>query len=389
MLGFQYANTTRLFFGRDAETALVARLADDLGRTGDVLVVYGGGSVVRTGLLGRVTTALREAGFTVREEGGVVPNPRIELVRTWLERYADKKPRAILAVGGGSVIDSAKAAAVGFEADCDVWDFFAGKAAVKTALPVYTILTLPAAGSEQSIRAVLSNEEGIKTGIGTEAIRPKASAVNPELFFTLPRWQIGAGVTDMISHIMERYFTNTEHCEYVDAQAEAAMRTAVEFGPKVVENPQDWDGWCQVAMVGSYAHNGYFGLGREEDWACHGMEHELSGWNGDVTHGAGLAVIIPSWMAYVAKTRPTRVADFAVRVMGVEPGATQEETIARGIEALKAFYRSLGMPVTLTELKVPDAPVEKLAEGAVRKGPLGKYVPLDRAAVQAIFEAAR
>lgn len=232
MLGFQYANATRLFFGREAEKGLVGRLADDLGHEGDVLVVYGGGSVIRSGLLPRVTAALKDAGLTVHEEGGVVPNPQIGLVRTWIKKYAEKKPRAILAVGGGSVIDSAKAAAVGFEADCDVWDFFAGKAAVAKALPVYTILTLPAAGSEQSIRAVLSNEEGIKTGIGVEAIRPKASAVNPELFFTLPRWQIGAGVTDMISHIMERYFTNTEHCEYVDAQAEAAMRTAVDFGPE-------------------------------------------------------------------------------------------------------------------------------------------------------------
>lgn len=389
MLGFQYANTTRLFFGRDAQKALVDRLIGDLGRTGDVLVVYGGGSVKRSGLLPQVVTQLREAGLVVYEEGGVVPNPRIELVRDWLQKYADRKPRAILAVGGGSVIDSAKAAAVGFEADCDVWDFFAGRATVTKALPVYTILTLPAAGSEQSIRAVLSNADGIKTGIGTEMIRPRASAVNPELFFTLPRWQIGAGVTDMISHIMERYFTNTEHCEYVDAQAEAAMRTAVTFGPVVVKNPTDWDAWCQIAMVGSYAHNGYFGLGREEDWACHGMEHELSGWNPDVTHGAGLAVIIPAWMAYVAKTRPTRVAEFTVRVMGVEAGATEEATITRGIEALKAFYRSLGMPVTLTELGVADAPLEELARGAVRKGPLGKYVSLDEKAVQTILESAR
>ena len=355
MLGFQYANATRLFFGREAEKGLVGRLADDLGHEGDVLVVYGGGSVIRSGLLPRVTAALKDAGLTVHEEGGVVPNPQIGLVRTWIKKYAEKKPRAILAVGGGSVIDSAKAVAVGFEADCDVWDFFAGKAAVQSALPVYTILTLPAAGSEQSIRAVL----------------------------------IGAGVTDMISHIMERYFTNTEHCEYVDAQAEAAMRTAVDFGPKVVANPSDWDAWCQIAMVGTYAHNGYFGLGREEDWACHGIEHELSGWNAEVTHGAGLAVIIPAWMAFVAKTRPARVEDFALRVMRVEKGATQEETVARGIEALKTFYRSLGMPVTLTELKVPDAPIEKLAKGAVRKGLLGKYVPLDEAAVKTILENAR
>lgn len=389
MLGFQYSNATRLFFGREAEKGLVGRLADDLGHEGDVLVVYGGGSVIRSGLLPRVTAALKDAGLTVHEEGGVVPNPQIGLVRTWIKKYAEKKPRAILAVGGGSVIDSAKAAAVGFEADGDVWDFFAGKAIVQSALPVYTILTLPAAGSEQSIRAVLSNEEGIKTGIGVEAIRPKASAVNPELFFTLPVWQIGAGVTDMISHIMERYFTNTEHCEYVDAQAEAAMRTAVDFGPKVVANPSDWDAWCQIAMVGTYAHNGYFGLGREEDWACHGIEHELSGWNAEVTHGAGLAVIIPSWMAFVAKTRPARVEDFALRVMRVEKGATQEETVARGIEALKAFYRTLGMPVTLAELKVPEAPIEKLAKGAVRKGLLGKYVPLDEAAVKTILENAR
>ena len=387
MQNFDFCSPTELVFGRGVETEIGTRLARRF-PGGKVFLVYGGGSIKRTGLYDRVKQSLLDAGLSVREKGGVHPNPEVGFIRELIAEAREWRPDVLLAVGGGSVIDTVKAASMGIPYDGDVWDFFIGRAVCEKATPISVILTIPAAGSELSMRVVVTNGEK-KLGTASQHIRSFMSLIDPELFFTLPAVQAASGVVDMMSHIMERYFTNTEHCEYVDAQAEAAMRTAVDFGPKVVANPSDWDAWCQIAMVGTYAHNGYFGLGREEDWACHGIEHELSGWNAEVTHGAGLAVIIPSWMAFVAKTRPARVEDFALRVMRVEKGATQEETVARGIEALKAFYRTLGMPVTLAELKVPEAPIEKLAKGAVRKGLLGKYVPLDEAAVKTILENAR
>lgn len=386
MLDFEYGNATRLIFGRDAETRLVNYAAKDLPAGSRLLVVYGGGSAVRSGLLERVLKAAKANGLDVVTEGGVRPNPEIGLVRVWRERYRDAPPAAVLAVGGGSVIDAAKAGAVAFKMEDDVWRCFTGEVPVKDALPVYTILTLPAAGSEQSVRAVLSCGK-VKTGIGNECIRPRASAVNPELFFTLPRFQIAAGVVDMMSHIMERYFTNTTATDFTDAQAEAALKTALTLGPKLVQDPENYDLWSQIALVGSFAHNGYFGMGREEDWASHGIEHEISGWRDAITHGAGLAVVIPAWMRFVGERNPKRVADFARRVMGVE-AHDDKEAVEKGIEALKAFYGKLGMPITMRELGAADAPIEELAAGATRKGLLGKYVPLSAKDVEAILRSA-
>lgn len=205
------------------------------------------------------------------------------------------------------------------------------------------VLTIPAAGSEQSVRCVISHH-GTKAGIGAECLRPAAAIVNPECFMTLPRHQVAAGVVDMISHIMERYFTRTTATAYVDAQAEAAMRTAVEFGPKVWADASDYDAWCQIGMVGSFAHNGYFGLGREEDWACHAIEHEISGWNEAITHGMGLSVVIPAWMRYVSERMPERFAQFARNVFGIVEARRCPRPRRKGIEALVAFYKSIGMP---------------------------------------------
>lgn len=388
MLNFSYCNPTRLVFGRDAELKVGETALGILGRPAKVLVLFGGGSARRTGILDAVEKSLEESGFCVIEMGGVQPNPRMGFVRETIDWVRDQGVKAVVAVGGGSVIDSAKAVAAGLEYEGDCWDFFEGRATVTKALPVFAVLTIPAAGSEQSIRAVITHH-GTKAGIGSESIRPKAAFINPARFSTLPAMQIGAGVTDMLSHILERYFTKTTATDYTDHQAEAAMRTIIAFGPKVLSDPNNYDAWCQIGLVGTFAHSGYFGLGREEDWACHAIEHEISGWNEHIVHGCGLAVVIPSWMRYVAHFAPKRFVDFAVRVMEVEPQADDAATIALGIAKFTGWLQTLGMPTTMAALGAVDCPIEALARHCCRKGPVGHLKALAAQDVEAILTGAQ
>lgn len=390
MLDFSYCNPTRLVFGRTAEAKIGGLVAAQTGVGGKVLVVYGGGSAKRSGLLGLVTASLTEAGLEVFEKGGVQPNPRLSFVKETAEAFRGEAPAAVIAVGGGSVIDTAKAIALMLADDpkADVWDFFTGKRVAEKALPIYAVLTIPAAGSEQSIRCVITHGE-TKTGVGAECIRPKAAFINPERFATLPRTQIGAGLVDMCSHIMERYFSATENTQYVDGQAEAAMRTIIETAPKVYEDPSCYDAWCQAGLAGSFAHNGYFGMGREEDWACHAIEHAISGWRESITHGAGLSVVIPAWMRYVAALRPARFEAFAVNVMDIAPQETAEKTIALGIAKFRTWTASIGLPQTLEELGAKDCPTEEIARRCCGAGTVGKLLPLAAADVAAILESAR
>lgn len=388
MLNFSYCNPTRLVFGRDAELKVGETALGILGRPAKVLVLFGGGSARRTGILDAVEKSLEESGFCVIETGGVQPNPRMGFVRETIDWVRDQGVKAVVAVGGGSVIDTAKAVAAGLEYEGDCWDFFEGRATVEKALPVFAVLTIPAAGSEQSIRAVITHH-GTKAGIGSEAIRPKAAFINPARFSTLPAMQIGAGVTDMLSHILERYFTNTTATDYTDHQAEAAMRTIIAFGPKVLSDPSDYDAWCQIGLAGTFAHSGCFGLGREEDWACHAIEHEISGWNEHIVHGCGLAVVIPSWMRYVSHFAPKRFVDFAVRVMEVEPQVEDAATIALGIAKFTGWLQTLGMPTTMATLGAVDCPIEALARHCCRKGPVGHLKPLAADDVEAILTGAQ
>lgn len=388
MLNFSYCNPTRLVFGRDAELKVGETALGILGRPSKVLVLFGGGSARRTGILDAVEKSLEESGFCVIEMGGVQPNPRMGFVRETIDWVRDQGVKAVVAVGGGSVIDTAKAVAAGLEYEGDCWDFFEGRATVEKALPVFAVLTIPAAGSEQSIRAVITHH-GTKAGIGSEAIRPKAAFINPARFSTLPAMQIGAGVTDMLSHILERYFTNTTATDYTDHQAEAAMRTIIAFGPKVLSDPSDYDAWCQIGLAGTFAHSGCFGLGREEDWACHAIEHEISGWNEHIVHGCGLAVVIPSWMRYVSHFAPKRFVDFAVRVMEVEPQVEDAATIALGIAKFTGWLQTLGMPTTMATLGAVDCPIEALARHCCRKGPVGHLKPLAADDVEAILTGAQ
>lgn len=387
MQNFSYCNPTRLVFGRGAELEVGAVARTILGRTAKVLVLFGGGSARRTGVLDAVEKSLGDAGFRVIEMGGVHPNPRMGFVRETVDWVRDQGVRAIVAVGGGSVIDTAKAVAAGVEYEGDCWDFFDGHAVPERALPVFAVLTIPAAGSEQSIRCVITHH-GTKAGIGAECLRPAAAFINPERFSTLPRLQIGAGVVDMFSHILERYFSATTATDYVDGQAEAALRTILAFGPKVLGDPADYDAWCQIGLAGTFAHNGYFGLGREEDWACHAIEHELSGWNEDITHACGLAAVTPSWMRFVAQRAPARFVAFAVNVMGVTPAGSDAETIRLGREKFVEWLRTMGMPVTLEALGAAECPIDALARHCCRKGPVGRLAALGEADVKTILEGA-
>ncbi len=388
MLNFSYHNPTRLVFGRGAEERTGEVVRESLGCAGKVLVLYGGGSARRTGLLDRVLKSLEREGFMAIEKGGVQPNPRMNFVRDTIDWIRDQGVKAIIAVGGGSVIDTAKAVAVGVEYEGDAWDFFEGKASPKQALPVFAVLSIPGAGSEQSARAVLTHH-GDKVGIGSGLIRPRAAIINPQWFSSVPPNHIAAGVVDMLSHILERYFSKTTHTEFVDGQAEAAMRTILDFGPKVLADRQDYDAWSQIAMAGSFAHNGYFGLGREEDWACHGIEHEISGWNEAVVHGAGLAVVIPAWMRYVSGFAPERFLQFSRNVMNITADDADEAVIRQGIEKLVAWLEKMGLSTSLDALGIGDCPIASLARHAARGGKLGALKPLDSNDVLAILELAK
>lgn len=378
MLNFNYCNPTRILFGRDEHKKLGEALKKE--NIGKVLIVYGGGSALKNGTVSAVQTSLEEVGIEYFTIGGVRANPTLDFAAKVKKIAVDSQVDALLAIGGGSVIDTCKVAAAWTKYDGDAWDFFTKGVAITDAIPVACVLTIPAAGSEQSIRMVI-NHNGLKLGTASEKIRPLISVVNPELFFTLPENQIAAGVVDMISHIFERYFTNTEHVEFVSGQAEAAIRTAMEMGPKLLENHSDYDAWCQVAMVGSWAHNGYYGLGQVEDWACHAMEHELSAFDPAITHGAGLAVITPAWLRYVAEVNPARMQRFAKNVMGVE-------TLEEGIAKLQAFYAAMKMPTKLSDFGLTQEALEVCAKSAcARTGTIGQFKKLTSEDVLAIYKS--
>lgn len=378
MLNFNYCNPTRILFGRDEHKKLGEALKKE--NIGKVLIVYGGGSALKNGTVSAVQTSLEEVGIEYFTIGGVRANPTLDFAAKVKKIAVDSQVDALLAIGGGSVIDTCKVAAAWTKYDGDAWDFFTKGVAITDAIPVACVLTIPAAGSEQSIRMVI-NHNGLKLGTASEKIRPLISVVNPELFFTLPENQIAAGVVDMISHIFERYFTNTEHVEFVSGQAEAAIRTAMEMGSKLLENHSDYDAWCQVAMVGSWAHNGYYGLGQVEDWACHAMEHELSAFDPSITHGAGLAVITPAWLRYVAEVNPARMQRFAKKVMGVE-------TLEEGIAKLQAFYAAMKMPTKLSDFGLTQEALEACAASAcARTGTIGQFKKLTSEDVLAIYKS--
>ena len=351
MFPFKYFTPTRVLFGRDTELK-VAELIREFGGT-KVLIHYGGGSVIRSGLMKRVTDTLDDAGIAYVSLGGAVPNPRLSLVYEGIELCKKEGVDFLLAVGGGSAIDSAKAIGYGVTNEGDVWDFYDYKRKATACLPLGVILTIAATGSEMSDSSVITKEEGlIKRGYSSDFGRAKFAIMNPELTMTLPDYQTACGCADIMMHTMERYFTNGGNMELTDAIAEGLLRTVMNNAEILVKDPKNYDARAEVMWAGSLSHNGLTGCGNDGgDWMTHKLEHELGGLY-DVAHGAGLTAIWGSWARYVYKDCLPRFRRFAVNVMGVEPGGTDEEIALKGIEALEDFFRRIHMPTNLRELGV-------------------------------------
>ena len=355
-----------------------------------VLVVYGHGSARKSGLLDRVISSLHRSGLAVTELGGIDPNPTDPKVREGIGICRRENIDGLVAVGGGSVIDTAKAIAAGVPYDGDFWDFWAGKATVSKALPVGCVLTIPAAGSEGSGNSVITLLDGMhKISLRTDYwLRPKWSLLNPELTFTLPPYQTASGIADMMAHIFERYFSNTPEVEITDRVAEGVLKAIIETAPKVIAEPDNYDARANIMWAGTLAHNGICGTGRREDWVSHFMEHEISAVYG-VTHGAGLAVIIPAWMTFMAKHHPFKIAQFGRRVFGV---TSQDDATAalETVMSLKAFFGSLGLPVTFAGLGIErpdiDLLVKKLHENKGQE--IGGYYRLGPTETAEIYRLA-
>nr|AHF25081.1 putative NADH-dependent butanol dehydrogenase A [uncultured bacterium Contig52] len=379
MDNFMFYSPTCFVFGKDAENqagALVKRFGGSR-----VLIHYGGGSAVRSGLIDRVQASLKAEGLPCFLLGGVKPNPRSGLVYEGINLCRKEKIDFILAVGGGSSIDSAKAIAAGTVYDGDFWDFYSGKR-IEEALPVGTVLTIAAAGSEGSPDSVITREDGMfKRGASGDAIRPKFSILNPALTQTLPAFQTAAGITDIMAHLYERYLTNTKEVEVTDRLIEALLLTMIHEGPRVIANPDNYEARANIMWAGMMAHNNSCGVGRSQDWNSHNIEHELSALY-DCAHGAGLAVTLPAVFAYVMKHDVMRFAQVAVRVWGCQMDFANPEATAReGIKKLQQFFISIGMPRNFAELgaKEEDIPalVKSLCWGDGRQGSISGFVTLN------------
>lgn len=388
MENFTFQNPTRIIFGKGAENQVGQEVAQ-YGKK--VLLHYGGGSIKKSGLYQRVVASLNEAGIQFRELSGVKPNPRLSLVHEGIELCREQGIQLILAVGGGSVIDSAKAIAMGVPYNGDVWDVFTGKATLKEALPVGTILTIPAAGSEASTASVITNENGwYKRGFNSEIIYPKFSILNPELAFTLSKYQIACGVSDIMAHVMERYFTNIPNVDLTDRLCEATLKTVINSAPVIMKHPDNYDAWAEVMWAGTVAHNNLLNTGRIGDWGSHDIEHELSAIY-DVAHGAGLAVIFPAWMKYVYHHDINRFVQFAVRVWNVDYSFwSPERTALKGIQKLENFYHSIGLETTLKGIGIDGDRLEEMADKCTNSGrsTVGNFVKLGKADVLRILTSA-
>lgn len=387
MDNFTFYSPTYFVFGKEEENNTGAYVKRFGGKK--ILIHYGGGSVIRSGLLDRVKASLNSEGIQYIELGGVRPNPRSGLVYEGIALCRKENVDFVLAVGGGSAIDSAKAIAAGAVYEGDFWDFYQGKPVTK-ALPVATILTIAAAGSEGSPDTVITQENGMfKRGASGEALRPVFSILNPALTQTLPPFQTACGITDIMAHLFERYFTNTTEVEITDRMIEALLLTMIHEAPRVIEDPENYQARANIMWAGMMAHNNSCGVGRGQDWASHDIEHELSAIY-DCAHGAGLAVVFPAWMTYNMKHDANRFAQLAVRVWGCQMDfANPEATAKAGIAALKQLLKSIGMPLSFAELGAKEEDIEKMAHTACygdgRGGTVGGFVKLTEADVANIY----
>ena len=388
MNNFNFYSPTYFVFGKERENE-AGKFVKRFGGT-RVLIHFGSGSVQKSGLLDRVKASLTAENIYFTELGGVVPNPRSGLVYKGIEICKNDKIDFVLAVGGGSAIDSAKAIALGALYDGDFWDFYEGKQRAEKALAVATILTISAAGSEGSSGSVITHENGmLKRACGGDCMRPVFSILNPELTCSLPAYQTACGSTDMMAHVMERYFTNTKDVEITDRLSEAILLTVIKETPKALANPNDYEARANLMWAGMVAHNDTCGVGRDSDWSSHQMEHELSGLY-DVAHGAGLAVMFPAWMKYVMNHDIMRFAQFAVRVWSCEMDfQNPEKTALQGIERYEQFMTSIGMPIRFSQLgaKAEDIPTLVKTMG-LGNNTQGSFVKLTEDDVRKIYELA-
>ncbi len=387
MLNFNFYSPTEFVFGK-GRAAEAGHFVKKYGGT-KVLIHYGGGSAVKSGLIDTVKKSLDDAGIPYCELGGVKPNPRDTLVYKGIELCRAEGVDFILAVGGGSVIDSSKAIAVGVPYDGDFWDMYSGKP-VEKALPVATVLTIAAAGSEGSGDSVITKEDGmLKRGTGSDLLRPKFSIMDPSLTQTLPAYQTACGATDIMAHVFERYFTNTTEVEITDRLCEAVLLTMVKETPRVIADPDNYEARANIMWAGTVAHTNLCGVGREQDWNSHGIEHELSGLY-DVAHGAGLAVIMPAWMEYVHDHNVMRFCQMATRVFGCQMNyENPEATALEGIRRFRSFLKSIGMPINFTELGAKEEDIPTLVEKfGIGDGTTGGFMKLNRNDITEIYRIA-
>lgn len=387
MDNFNFYSPTYFAFGKGKE-AEAGSLVKRFGGT-KVLLHYGGGSIKTNGVYDGVVKSLNEAGIPFVELGGVKPNPRSGLVYEGIELCRKEGVDFVLAVGGGSAIDSAKAIAAGVPYDGDFWDYYQYGKPIDVALPVATVLTIAAAGSEGSGDSVITNESNLlKWGASGDAIRPKFSVLNPEFTCSLGAYQTACGITDIMVHVMERYFSNTKNVETTDRLCEAVLKAMIEEAPKVMANLQDYEARANIMWAGMVAHNNVVGVGRAQDWASHDMEHELSAFY-DCAHGAGLAVISPAWMKYVYKHDVTRFAQFAVRVWGCDMNfANPEITALEGIARWENFLKSIGMPLSFAEIGAKEEDIPKMVTHLGIRGGIGGFVRIMDEEAEAIYRLA-
>lgn len=387
MENFKFYSPTEFVFGKNRELEVGTYVKKYGGSK--VLLHYGSASAKKSGLLDKVTNSLKKENIPFVELGGVQPNPHDSLVYKGIDICKKGKIDFILAVGGGSTIDSAKAIAIGVPYEGDFWDFYSGKSP-KVAVPVGTILTIAAAGSEGSGDSVITKEDGmLKRGAGGDCLRPKFSILNPQLTCTLPAYQTACGATDIMAHIFERYFTNTTEVEVTDRLCEALLMTMIKETPRVIADPNNYDARANIMWAGMVAHNNIVGVGREQDWNSHGIEHELSALY-DCAHGAGLAVIMPSWMEYVMTHNVMRFAQVATRVWGCKMNfANPEETAKEGIKRFRQFLVSIGMPINFAQLGAKESDIPQLVKTfGIGNGETGGFVHLKAKDIENIYKIA-
>ncbi len=388
MENFNYSNPTRIVFGKDTELK-VGKLCAEYAKK--VLLHYGGGSIKANGLYDKVIASLNEAGVEYFELGGVQPNPVHTLVYEGIAICKKHDIGLVLGVGGGSVLDSAKAIAIGAKHDGDFWDFFTRKGTPKQALPIGCIMTLPGTGSESSDSIVIQNNEtNMKMGCSTRLGYPTFSILNPELSFTLPPYQTAAGTSDAICHVLERFFTNSVNTYLSDRLCLSVVKTLVSFTPVVLRNPNDYDARAEIMYACKIAHDNSLSCGRIGDWASHRIEHELS-LNYGIAHGAGLAIIFPNWMKYTCGHNPERFAMFANEIFGVEESADKLAMAMEGIQRFQDYLRSIDMPITLRDAGITDNRYAEMAENELKnfEGVLGNFVKLRHDDLVKIYEMSK